>query len=62
MVLALIKAKGKTGAKSAEVATAWKRQGRKGDVYRILRNLVKAKKVKRQGIKGQKKGSVYRVA
>ena len=57
----MIKMGGKRGAKSSSIAKSWKRQGRKGNVHAILGQLVKAKKVKRQKIKGQQ-GSVFRVA
>lgn len=62
MLLATIKAKGKSGATSADVVKAWKREGRKGNAHTILAQLIKAKKVKRQGIKGKKIGSIFKAA
>jgi len=58
----VIKAGGKAGAETSEIFTAWKKARRKGRYSPFLSIMVKARKVQKRKIKGQKKGSVYRIA
>jgi len=58
LVLGLVKGKGST---SAEINRAWKDGGRKGRADNTLNKMLKAAKVKRTPLKGQK-GSTYTVA
>jgi len=57
-ILAFVKKAGKKGATTAEIVKNWKSQGRSGDGYTKLGELVKAKKLKREPLKGQP-GSRY---
>lgn len=59
LVLATIKKAGAKGATGDQINKAWKAAGRPGNAYNTLGSLVKAKKIKREKIKGSK-GSVYR--
>jgi len=58
LVLGLVKGKGAT---TAEINRAWKHGGRKGRADNTLNKMLKAAKVKRTPLKGQK-GSTYTVA
>lgn len=60
LVLAVIKNAGAKGATGAEISEAWRAAGRSGDAYNTLGELAKAQKIKRQAIKGKKRGSLYR--
>jgi len=60
-ILALVKGKGAKGATSAEINRKWKKDGRSGSVYVTLSHLVKAKKLKKQKVKGGR-GSRYTAA
>ena len=60
LVLAVIKKAGAKGATGAAVSKAWRSAGRPGDAYNTLGELTKAKKIKRQQLKGQR-GSLYLV-
>ena len=60
-VLKAIQAAGKAGATTGAIVKAWDKQGRGGNVYGIIGQLVDEKKVKRASIKG-KRGSVHRLA
>ena len=57
-ILAFVKKGGPKGVPSSAIVKHWKSEGRAGDGYTTLGQLVKAKKLKKQNIKGQK-GSVY---
>ena len=61
LILATIKKAGTKGAAGAQITKAWKAVGRPGNAYNALNLLLKAKKIKRQKIKGER-GSVYRAA
>ncbi len=58
LVMAVIKKAGTTGATGAQIAKAWRTAGRPRDAYNALGELVKAKTIKRQQVKGQR-GSLY---
>lgn len=60
MILALVKAS-KTGLPTAQINAAWKREGRGGFADTTLGQLVRAKKLKRVQVKGQR-GSLYKLA
>jgi hypothetical protein len=60
-ILTFVKGAGRKGATTAEVVKHWKSEGRSGDGYTALGELVKAKKLKRESLKGQK-GSRYTLA
>jgi len=60
-ILAFVKAKGAKGATTAEIVTNWKSEKRSGDGYTAAGELVKAGKLKREPLKGQK-GSRYTAA
>jgi len=60
-ILAFVKKAGKKGATTAEIIKNWKSQGRSGDGYTTLGELVKTKKLKREPLKEQK-GSRYTAA
>ena len=60
-ILAFVKAKGAQGATTAEIVANWKSQKRSGDGYTAAGELVKAGKLKRTPLKGQK-GSRYTAA
>ena len=57
-VLAFVKKAGKKGVTTAEIVKHWKSDGRSGNGYKALGELVKAKKLKKEKIKGAK-GSRY---
>ena len=57
-ILAFVKGKGAQGATTAEIVANWKAQDRSGDGYTAAGELVKAGKLKREPLKGQK-GSRY---
>ena len=58
LVMGVIRKAGAKGAPGAVIGKAWRAAGRPGDAYNTLGDLVKAKKIKRQAIKG-KRGSLY---
>ncbi|MFH1417940.1 MAG: hypothetical protein ABII12_06610 [Planctomycetota bacterium] len=58
LVLATIKKAGAEGATGAQISKAWRSAGRPGDAYNTLNELAKAKKIKRNPLKGQR-GSMY---
>ena len=60
-ILAFVKTAGKEGVTTAEIVRYWKAEGRSGDGYTTLGELVTAKKLKREKIEGAK-GSRYTVA
>jgi len=60
-VLNFVKAAGPKGATSAEITRHWKSEGRSGLPYIVLGQLVKAKKLKKTDLKGQR-GSQYTLA
>ena len=57
-ILAFVKTAGKKGVTTAEIVKYWKAEGRSGDGYTALGELVTAKKLKREKIEGAK-GSRY---
>ncbi len=57
-ILAFVRKAGKKGATTSEIVKNWKKQRRSGDGYTTLGELVKAKKLKREPLKGEK-GSRY---
>lgn len=57
-VLAFVKAGGKDGRTTREINAHWKGEGRTGEAYLTLGNLVKGGKLKRQDVTGQR-GSRY---
>jgi hypothetical protein len=59
-ILAFVKSAGKKGVTTAEIVKYWKAEGRSGDGYTTLGELVTAKKLKREKIEGAK-GSRYTV-
>ena len=60
-ILAFVKNAGKQSVTTAEIVKHWKSEKRAGDGYNALGELVKAKKLKKQKIKGAK-GSRYTAA
>ena len=60
-ILAFVKTAGKKGKTTAEIVKYWKAEGRSGDGYTALGELVTAKKLKREKIEGAQ-GSRYTVA
>ena len=57
-IYGFVKKAGRKGAGGGEIDKHWKSEGRAGSAYNILGQLVKAKKVMRRNLKGQR-GSVY---
>jgi len=57
-ILAFLKAKGAKGATGAEIVKHWESQGRGSGAYVNIGELVKAKKLKKEPLEGQK-GSRY---
>jgi hypothetical protein len=57
-ILDFVKAKGAAGARTSEVNKHWKAEGRAGDAYVTLGQLVKQRQLKRKNLKGQR-GSRY---
>lgn len=57
-ILAFVKEGGDKGRTTSEINKHWKSQGRSGDSYVPLGQLVKAKKLKRENISGER-GSRY---
>jgi hypothetical protein len=57
-ILGFVKQAGKKGAKTGEIVKHWNSEGRSGDGYNTLGELVKAKKLKRENIEGER-GSRY---
>ncbi len=57
-VLEMVKAAGKGGASSKEISEHWKSQGRSGDAYITLGQLVKTGRLKKKSVAGQR-GSQY---
>lgn len=60
-VLAFVKNAGKKGVTSSDITKHWKAEGRGAGCYNTIGTLVKEKKLKRQAIKGKRRGSLYRV-
>ena len=60
-ILAFVKTAGKKGVTTAEIVKYWKAEGRSGDGYTTLGELVTAKKLKREKIEGAQ-GSRYTAA
>ena len=60
-ILAFLKDKGAKGATGAEIVKHWESQGRGSTAYVNIGELVKAKKLKKEPLKGQK-GSRYTAA
>lgn len=60
-ILAFVKGAGKQGVTTAEIVKNWKKEGRSGDGYTTLGELVKVKKLKKEKIQGAK-GSRYTAA
>lgn len=60
-VLNFIRQAGKSGAASNQISRHWKAEGRSGEPYITLGQLVKAKKLKKQSIPGER-GSRYTLA
>ena len=60
-VLTFVKNAGKKGTTTSEIVKHWKSEGRAGDGYTLLGQLVKAKQLKKEKIEGAK-GSRYTVA
>lgn len=60
-IVAFVTAGGKGGRTTREINAHWKGEGRTGDAYVALGNLVKARTLKRQNITG-KRGSRYTAA
>ncbi|MCB9849972.1 MAG: hypothetical protein H6817_04635 [Phycisphaerales bacterium] len=61
MIIDLVKSAGAKGVSGGEIDKKWKKQGRAGGAYTILGQLVKAKKIKKTKVAGQR-GSVYLAA
>jgi len=59
-ILAFVKKAGKKGVMGAEIGKHWKAEGRGAGVYVNVGKLVKAKKLKRENVKGER-GSRYTV-
>lgn len=57
-ILSFVKAGGAKGRTTSEISKHWKSEGRSGDAYNALGELVKAKKLKRQNMPGER-GSRY---
>ena len=58
-VLGFVKKAGKKGVTGTQITKYWKTAGRGAGCYNTIGTLVKAKKLKRQAIKGKKRGSIY---
>lgn len=61
LILNVVKAAGKEGAKTSAIVKAWEAQGRGSTANNTITELLQAKKIKRVKVKG-KQGSVYRLA
>jgi len=59
-ILNFVKRAGKNGATGAEIVRRWNAEGRAGGAYTPISKLVKAKKLKRRAVKGER-GSRYSV-
>lgn len=57
-ILDFVKKAGKGGASSSDISKQWKSEGRSGEPYVTLGQLVKTRKLKKKSIKGTR-GSVY---
>jgi hypothetical protein len=57
-ILTFVKVAGAKGVVGGQIAKHWKAEGRGSNCYNMLGMLVKAKKIRRQKVKGQK-GSLY---
>lgn len=57
-ILDVVRKAGKAGISGGNINKYWKSEGRAGSAYNIIGQLVKAKKLKRHDIKGQR-GSQY---
>ena len=57
-ILAFVKAAGAKGVTGGQIVRKWKAEGRAAGCYNMLGTLVRAKKIKRQHVKGSR-GSVY---
>lgn len=60
-ILDLVRQGGRKGVGSSAIAAHWKSEGRAGQPYVTLGKLVKARKLRRQDLKGQR-GSQYFIA
>ena len=60
-LVAIVKKAGAKGITSGDIVKQWKKQGRGSGVHVELGKLVKAKKLTRENLKGQR-GSLYRAA
>ena len=58
-VLAFVKKSGRKGVTGSQIVKHWNAEGRGAGCYNILGRIVKAKQLKRQAIKGKKRGSLY---
>ena len=59
-ILNFVKRAGKRGVNGAEIVKRWNAEGRAGGAYTPISKLVKAKKLKRRAVKGER-GSRYSV-
>jgi hypothetical protein len=59
-ILTFVRARGAKGATTAEIVKSWLSQGRSGDGYTAIGELVKARRLKREPLEGQA-GSRYMV-
>ena len=59
-VLSWVKGAGKQGIRTSEIVKKWEKDGRKGAANSMLNQLLHAKVIKRENIKGER-GSLYRV-
>jgi len=60
-ILMFVKQAGSKGVMGAEIGKHWKAEGRGAGVYVVIGKLVKAKKLKRENVKGER-GSRYTAA
>jgi hypothetical protein len=60
-ILAFVKGGGANGRTSAEINRQWKQEGRSGNAYVQIGQLAKAKKLKKEDLKGQR-GTRYAIA
>lgn len=60
-ILDFVKKAGTKGASGADIASLWKRQGRRGSSYNILNAMLKKGLIKRKKTKGER-GSTYHAA
>lgn len=57
-ILQTVKGAGKTGATTGDIVKTWEKQGRGGNVYGIIGQLVDEGKIRRKKVKGRR-GSVH---